>query len=73
MPAPLHNQNAAKLVACDSHLHVRCLRKDKANWVRAAKHHGGLSSWVIAQLNQCAQNEVAGRKWARTMKAALES
>lgn len=65
MPAPLHNQNAAKPVPCDSHLHVRCLRSDKAQWVRAAKRHGGLSAWTIARLNQCARDELQARAWAK--------
>lgn len=55
MPAPLHNQNGSKPVTASSHLHIRCLRSDKASWVRAAKRHGGLSAWAIARLNAAAK------------------
>lgn len=57
MPAPLHNQNAAKPVPCDSHLHVRCLRSDKAQWVRAAQAQGGLSAWAIRVLNRASKRK----------------
>lgn len=53
MPAPLHNQNAAKPAQekANAVLFVRVRSQDKARWVRKAQRLGGLAKWVVATLN----------------------
>jgi hypothetical protein len=50
--AKVGNTNAKKEVNADSFLHLRCLKSDKAKWVKAAQSNGGLSAWVIKILNE---------------------
>ena len=52
--APLGSTNAAKDVTAEAHLHIRCIKADKSEWVKAAEGRGGLSAWVIATLNEAA-------------------
>ena len=50
--APLGNTNRQLAdTPTDSFLHVRCLKKDKSLWVKASTGQGGLSAWIIKQLN----------------------
>lgn len=37
-----------------SFLHIRCKPAEKSAWVKAAYAQGGLSEWVIRQLNEAA-------------------
>ena len=60
MSAPKGNQYAAKPGAecAESFLHIRCTRRDKSGWVRAAnKQRIGLSEWVITALKRAAESK----------------
>lgn len=53
--APIGSANAKKEISADSHLHIRVTSADKARWVKAAQGRGGLSAWVVENLNSAAQ------------------
>lgn len=58
MPAPKGNTNRqVNDLPFDGHLNMRCLRKDKGWWNKAAKAAGfkNLSSWIIHTLNKAAK------------------
>lgn len=54
--APAGNTNNLKAITADSHVHFRCLHKDKAAWVKKAEKAGGLSSWITKTLNEACQS-----------------
>lgn len=58
MPAPEHNQNAAKDESdkLSSFLHIRAHPQDKAAWVKAAQRaKQKLAEWVTDTLNKAAK------------------
>lgn len=58
MAAPLKNQFASKPEnsLASSHLHLRCNRREKSAWVRAAiRAKQKLAQWVTDKLNDAAR------------------
>ena len=53
--APLGNTNNLKAIKASSFVQLRCLRQDKAAWVKQGEKKGGLSAWIIATLNAALQ------------------
>lgn len=49
--APIGSTNAKKEVKAESNVVFRCLRSDKAKWVKQGQSAGGLSAWIIKTLN----------------------
>lgn len=55
------NRSAAKPASerVDSQIVIRCHRREKSAWVRAAQREGGLAKWVRASLNATAQRSAS--------------